>query len=289
MHRIKQYAFHKTKYGEELLIDVVRLKDIKLYLKEDAVHRLGYHDITLITDGQGKFRIDEKEYSVREGDIIFSSPNQIRWWDIDNITDGYTLIFEKEFLLTFFNDPDFLQHLSYFRDTHTFSKLTLGEEYEYTLRLINEIKQEIDSYKEKDKHILRALLYQTLKSLDRIYILKNTSSGNTENVKNRHADTFIKLVDIGYKQNHSIRYYADKLCITPNYLNEQIKSAKGINAKQVIHNKIIQEAKKMLLYTSDSMSDIAASLNYENTSYFIRFFRRQTGYTPLQYRNANKP
>ncbi len=289
MHRIKQYAFHKTKYGEELLIDVVRLKDIKLYLKEDAVHRLGYHDITLITDGQGKFRIDEKEYSVREGDIIFSSPNQIRWWDIDNITDGYALIFEKEFLLTFFNDPDFLQHLLYFRDTHTFSKLTLGEEYEYTLRLINEIKQEIDSYKEKDKHILRALLYQTLKSLDRIYILKNTSSGNTENVKNRHADTFIKLVDIGYKQNHSIRYYADKLCITPNYLNEQIKSAKGINAKQVIHNKIIQEAKKMLLYTSDSMSDIAASLNYENTSYFIRFFRRQTGYTPLQYRNANKP
>jgi AraC-like DNA-binding protein len=289
MHRIKQYAFHKTKYGEELLIDVVRLKDIKLYLKEDAVHRLGYHDITLITDGQGKFRIDEKEYSVREGDIIFSSPNQIRWWDIDNITDGYALIFEKEFLLTFFNDPDFLQHLSYFRDTHTFSKLTLGEEYEYTLRLINEIKQEIDSYKEKDKHILRALLYQTLKSLDRIYILKNTSSGNTENVKNRHADTFIKLVDIGYKQNHSIRYYADKLCITPNYLNEQIKSAKGINAKQVIHNKIIQEAKKMLLYTSDSMSDIAASLNYENTSYFIRFFRKQTGYTPLQYRNANKP
>lgn len=289
MHRIKQYAFHKTKYGEELLIDVVRLKDIKIYLKEDAVHRLSYHDITLITDGHGKFRIDEKEYYVREGDIIFSSPNQIRWWDIDNITDGYALIFEKEFLLTFFNDPDFLQHLSYFRDSHTFSKLSLGEESGHTLRLINEIKQEIDSYKEKDNHILRALLYQTLKSLDRIYILKNSSTDSAEKLKNRHSDSFIKLVSIEYNQNHSIRHYADKLCITPNYLNELTKSAMGISAKQVIQNKLIQEAKKKLLYTSDSISDIAAFLNYENTSYFIRFFRKQTGHTPLQYRNANKP
>ncbi|MBK5720688.1 helix-turn-helix domain-containing protein [Dysgonomonas sp. Marseille-P4677] len=289
MHRIKQYAFHKTKYGEELLIDVVRLKDIKKYLKEDAVHRLGYHDITLITDGHGKFRIDEKEYYVRKGDVIFSSPNQIRWWDINNITDGYALIFEKEFLLTFFNDPDFLEHLSYFKGSHAFSKLSLDKDSEHTLRLINEIKQEIDSYKEKDKHILRALLYQTLKSLDRIYILRNSSSVNTENAKNRYADTFIKLVGIEYKQNHSIRHYADKLCITPNYLNELVKSANGISAKQVIQNKVIQEAKKMLLYSSFSISDIAASLNYENTSYFIRFFRKQTGYTPLQYRNADKP
>ncbi|MDR1938213.1 MAG: AraC family transcriptional regulator [Tannerellaceae bacterium] len=289
MYRIKQYDFHKTKYGEELLIDVVRLKNIKKYLKEDAIHRLGYYDITLITDGHGKFRIDEKEYYVREGDIIFSSPNQIRWWDIDNITDGYALIFEKEFLLTFFNDPDFPEHLSYFKGSHAFNKLSLKEESAHIIRLISEIKQEIDSYKEKDKHILRALLYQILKSLDRIYILNNLFSCNTENAKNRHTDAFIKLVNTEYNQHQSVRHYADKLCITPNYLNEQIKSAKGISAKQVIQNKVIQEAKKMLLYTSDSISDIAASLNYENTSYFIRFFRKQTGHTPLQYRNTNKP
>lgn len=84
-------------------------------------------------------------------------------------------------------------------------------------------------------------------------------------------------------------YYADKLCLTPNYLNELVTLSMQISAKQYICNKIIGEAKRLLTYTDLPVSEIAAILTYETVSYFIRFFRMHTGQTPLAYRKAHKP
>lgn len=106
-HNIPQYDFYKHKYGDELLIDVVPLNTIKKYLKEQPVHILTYYDITLITSGEGEFLIDHQANRVKPQDIIFTRPGEIRKWDDKTIQDGFALIFEEEFLLSFFNDPGF--------------------------------------------------------------------------------------------------------------------------------------------------------------------------------------
>jgi len=289
MQQVKPYNFYKTKYGDELLIDIVELKDVKKYLSGNPTHSLSYYDITLVTDGKDKFTINDNIYNVKNDDIIFSSPHQIRKWDTIHILNGYALIFEEEFLLSFFNDHDFIQNLSYFGKIQSNHKLTLDKEDSYRIsKLMREIKHEINLYKEKDKHILRALLYQVLKLLDRIFIAKNQNEGNIR-IKDRYINHFLELVDTGFSVNHSPAYYAGKLCISSNYLNELVKAATGKNSKQIITSKIMQEAKKLLLYTSASVTEIATKLNYESPSYFIRFFKKQTGITPLQYRIDNKP
>lgn len=79
------------------------------------------------------------------------------------------------------------------------------------------------------------------------------------------------------------------LCLTPNYLNELVKKETGITAKEVINNKILSESKQLLLYTSKPVSEIADILNFETPSYFVRFFRKHSNQTPLQYRKTNKP
>ncbi len=288
MKSIPQYAFYKTKYGDELLIDVVNLKAVKKYLTENPVHTLIYYDITLISEGSGFFRIDEREYTVKPGDVVFSQPGQIRMWDKDNITDGDALIFEEEFLLTFFNDPDFLRHLSYFRPESS-SRLRLDDEtYARISGLIKNIKTEIDTYRVKDKHILRALLYETLMLLDRAYLKVDKPAEENPKITNRYIEKFANLVNADIKQHRDVRYYADKLCITPNHLNESVKKATGINAKQYIGNKITREAKKLLIYTDLSISEAASDLGFDDAAYFIRFFRKQTGYTPSEYRKIIK-
>lgn len=98
---IPQYDFYKHKYGDELLIDVVPLNTIKKYLKEQPVHILTYYDITLITSGEGEFLIDHQANRVKPQDIIFTRPGEIRKWDDKTIQDGFALIFEEEFLLSF--------------------------------------------------------------------------------------------------------------------------------------------------------------------------------------------
>ena len=270
-HNIPQYDFYKHKYGDELLIDVVPLNTIKKYLKEQPVHILTYYDITLITSGEGEFLIDHQANRVKPQDIIFTRPGEIRKWDDKTIQDGFALIFEEEFLLS--------------------SKLSLDKKaYGRISELISEIDKEIKNYQSKDKHLLRALLYETLMLLNRLYSNSNALPPDTNTrSKSIYVDRFIELVNHSFKQDHSIRSYADQLCITPNYLNEIVKNATGINAKQYILNKILIESKRLLTYTDLPISAITEALGYEDPSYFIRLFRSQTNMTPLNYRRNTKP
>ena len=89
----------------------------------------------------------------------------------------------------------------------------------------------------------------------------------------------MNLVNIHSKEQHSVQYYADKLCITSNYLNEMVTSTMGFSAKQYIQNKVMDEAKRLLVYTNVPISDIAFELCFSTVSYFIRSFRQHTGET----------
>ena len=199
---IPQYDFYKHKYGDELLIDVVPLNTIKKYLKEQPVHILTYYDITLITSGEGEFLIDHQANRVKPQDIIFTRPGEIRKWDDKTIQDGFALIFEEEFLLSFFNDPAFLRNLSYFHTERRSSKLSLDKKaYGRISELISEIDKEIKDYQSKDKHLLRALLYETLMLLNRLYASSNALPPDTNaRSKSIYVDPLEKVEgDIEFK------------------------------------------------------------------------------------------
>ena len=288
---IPRYTFYKNKYGSELLIDVVGLKYVKKFLSQSSVHTLTYYDITFVTEGEGKFSIDNQTNEAASRDVFFSKPGEIRNWDTRHIVNGYALIFEDEFLSSLFKDSLFVQHLSFFQSGKTSSKLQLPDElYMRILQILHNIKTEIDTYKQNDVYVLRALLYEVLMLLDRAY-LKMTSieEGRSREVSNNHVSKFMNLVATHAKEQHSVQYYADKLCITPNYLNEMITSTMGFSAKQYIQGKVMEEAKRLLVYTDFPIADIAFELCFSTVSYFIRSFRQHTGETPLLYRKAHKP
>jgi transcriptional regulator len=164
------------------------------------------------------------------------------------------------------------------------------ELYMRILQILRNIKTEIDTYKQNDVYVLRALLYEVLMLLDREYKKVNMEEETTsKEVGNIHINKFMKLVESHLTEQHSVQYYADKLCITPNYLNEIVTSTKGISAKQYIRNKVMDEAKRLLTYTDFPISDIAFELHFSTVSYFIRSFRQHTGETPLLYRKTHKP
>ena len=288
---IPRYTFYKNKYGSELLIDVVELKYVKKFLAQSSVHTLTYYDITFVTEGEGRFSIDNQTNEATSRDVFFSKPGEIRNWDTRHIVNGYALIFEDEFLSSLFKDSLFVQHLSFFQSGKTSSKLRLPDElYMRILQILHNIKTEIDTYKQNDVYVLRALLYEVLMLLDREYKKVNMEEETTsKEVGNIHINKFMKLVESHLTEQHSVQYYADKLCITPNYLNEIVTSTKGISAKQYIRNKVMDEAKRLLTYTDSSISEIAFELHFSTVSYFIRSFRQHTGETPLLYRKTHKP
>lgn len=287
---IPRYTFLKNKYGSELLVDIVELKDIKKYVVKSSVHTLTYYDITFITEGEGSFILDNHTYRGGVGDVFFSKPGEIRNWDTNAIVNGYALIFEEEFLSSFFKDSLFVQHLSFFNPVKESLKIHLPERsFLRMLQLLQSIKEEIDLFRQNDVHVLRAQLYEALMLLDRFYVQTVSDAGINKEGHSPYLVQFVHLVDRTFSEYRTVRYYAGKLCITPNYLNEIVSTAMQISAKQYIQNKVMKEAKRMLAYTDLPVAEIAFELNYETVSYFSRCFRRYMGETPLGYRRGHKP
>lgn len=285
---IAQYDFFRTKYGEELLIDLIHLEDLEKYIQHSPIQRLSYYDITVITDGQGTFTIDDYEQELKGGKLFFSAPGQIRKWNVTNTPKGYVLIFENEFLCTFFSDSHFTERLSYFnlKDSPSALELTSDDFSKLTDLFLN-IKAEIFSFRMNDTHMLRALLYQTLIFLQRKFTTAYPSSDKSS--LNRYIDKFEQLVETDGFQHRNVDYYAQQLCITSGHLNSLIKAHWGVSAKRYILNKTIIEAKRLLLYTEMSVDQIADRLHYPNTTYFAKVFKEFTHTTPLIFRRRKNP
>jgi AraC-like DNA-binding protein len=84
---------------------------------------------------------------------------------------------------------------------------------------------------------------------------------------------------------HQVRTYADLLNITPAKLNRVCARFTGKNASEFILERVILEAKRHLVFTNMSSKEIAYGLGYDDPSYFSRFFRKKTGYTPTRFRS----
>jgi AraC family transcriptional regulator, transcriptional activator of pobA len=286
MNGCATYNFFKTKYGSELLIDLIRLETLEKYIRREPKHCLTYFDITFILEGEGNFLIDGNEFQIETGQLFFTAPNQIREWKIESMPKGLVLIFEEEFICNFFNDAQFVQKLSFFTRGLNIPNLTLDEEQgRYFENILIQIENEILS--KKDNHLLRALLYQALAWLNSAY--RSSYQLPEVSVIDNHALRFSQLVEKHFKENHSVSFYAGELCITPGHLNNLIKKQYAISAKKYLQNRLIIEAKRLLLYSDMPVSEIAWQLNFQDPSYFIRLFRNETGISPLAFRKKQNP
>lgn len=291
MKQIKLYRFYKRKYGTELLIDVLALDYIKDGIRRAPIHRETFYCIILITDGYEEVSVNGHKRFVRAGDVICSCPGEVWSWQSEPKLEGIVLIFEEAFLLSFFNDPQFLERFSYLHSDRTSPFLHTDEALQERLHhLLMLMKAEIDDHKNKDQHILRAMLYETLMLLVRAENIDDYEPAMNDISISRYVGDFVRMVDAEYSDRRDVEYYADKLCITSNYLNKIIKQTLGTTAKLYIQRKVSEEAVRLLVYTSLAVTEIAEHLHFESSSYFVRFFKKQTGQTPLQYRkNRNSP
>lgn len=286
METIPIYKFHKKKYGDELLVDVVDMDYIRAGIYSTPVRRYTFYCIVVVTNGYEEIAINEHKYKVSPGNVICSIPGEIWNWQKHCTLDGYVLIFEEDFLHSFFIDPLYLQKLPYLSNKRNSPFFRLNDKlYHRIVPLFAQMKTEIDDYNEKDQHLLRALLYTILTLLNRAESVKSTRKVALDITFKRYVEPFISMVATEYSTQRNIRYYADRLCITPNYLNAVVRQSLGVTAKLYIQRRIIQEARRLLLYTTLSVAEIADKLNFESVSYFVRFFNKHVGVTPKQFRD----
>lgn len=151
--------------------------------------------------------------------------------------------------------------------------------------MIEAIHDENNSYREQILYRLQeAQFFTILLHLQQNKKEQNTKISKTENI----ATNFNSLLESEYANHHDVGFYANRLCVTPKNLSENIKKISGLTAGQWIDKKIITTAKRLLGYSNLSVKDISYTLGFEDPSAFGKFFKRQVGSSPKNFRNRQK-
>lgn len=273
--------FRRDKYGDELMVDVVTLDTIRKSKGFQEVLRQSFYGVMLTTGGSGEVEVDGVAGSARKGLVAFACPGDVCTVREDNGLTALELIFERDFLLSFFNDPHFLDSLPYYSYLRPSPYLVLDESlYNKIVGLFVEIQIEIAN--ERDVHLLRALLYEVLVLLQKSFPIETKKPVNAES----RVVRFQELVNEHFATETGVDFYADKLCVTPNYLNRIVQRTLGQTTKAYIQSRRIDEAKHLLRYSAMPIGLISDRLHFDTPSYFVRAFTKVTGQTPLQFRNC---
>ena len=116
------------------------------------------------------------------------------------------------------------------------------------------------------------------------------SRGRTGTVTLEPADPTVaalrRLLEENFRKQRQLAFYAEKLAMTVDRLNDHVKRATGVTAGHLIRQRVLTEAKRQLVFTTQPIHEIAYDLAFSDPSHFARFFRKQTGTTPQDFRAA---
>ena len=149
--------------------------------------------------------------------------------------------------------------------------------------MIIRIQNEFSSSNIDKTQVIAAWVSLFLLSCKRIY-LSSDQNNNEAPVRSETIRKFKKLVEDNFKEKKSVSEYANLLNITPGHLTDTVQKELGKSASQLIHERIILEAKRLLYHSEKSVKEIASVLNYEDPSYFTKFFKTHSEFTPEQFR-----
>lgn len=245
-------------------------------------HRHNFYHFLLFTEGAGEHSIDFESFPITPGHLYFMSPGQIHSWNFQGDMQGYVVNFDKDFFKTFLLRPDYISSLSFFSGIVRDEVLQIKEDL---LPSVIDILDKLNKA-QHDKDFSRSALLYLFQLINQ---QREPSAYAAANVYNHTLlRNFLNLIEQHFKDLRLPKAYAELLYITPNHLNALSKEILGIPAGEVIRNRIILEAKRLLVIKDFSISEIAYELNFNDNSYFTKFFKKIEGLTPEEFRKKQQ-
>lgn len=247
-------------------------------------HKHDFYLVVLFTAGKGTHEVDFESYKVGKGSLFIMKPGQMHYWELSDDIDGYVFFhsrdfYDKGFLVSGIKDFNFYNSFQ----TSPFIKLK-NKPLETVSDLMQEVVKEYknnDMLKWQKVHALISLVYI---EISRQYAPLEIAKNETYLLK---VKKFEDLLEEHFKRLKFPKDYADKLHITEKHLNRIVKDCLNKTSTEIIGERILLEAKRMLMHSTNSVTQIADELGYKDVSYFVRFFKKNTGETPLSFLNKH--
>lgn len=233
-----------------------------------------YFEIIYLSEGSGIHHIDSRSYPVSPPLLYFVRREQVHFWELDTEPDGFVLILKKGFVDRSLDKE--MKSLLIKVSKYSCVKVTEPDAVHSLFSLLcNESSYSHEYSFQITEGLLKSLLAKVLEM----------ALPQKEQLQNKSLyDSFCELLENEDTVRNKVSHYAKILNTSPQNLNTACRKSASQSAAEVLSDHILAQAKRLLVYTNNSVTEIAANLDFSDTSHFVKYFKRLTGFTPLAYR-----
>ncbi|UOQ53957.1 AraC family transcriptional regulator [Hymenobacter cellulosivorans] len=247
-------------------------------------HAHNFYLLLYITHGQGSHTIDLVTHDIRPGSLFFLAPGQVHAWNMSAEARGFILFFTAEFYLQHYPASRLAEYPFFAPGQAPVVYLEPAETH--ILPLFERIYEEERAAAAHRDEVVGAYVYLILELAARTYPLQEPAQLSAYGLQQVHE--FSQLLNEHFRQQKSVRYYAAELALTANHLNAICRRVLNKTASDLIHERVVAEAKRQLTHSAQSVAQVADAVGFEDASYFARYFKKYVGQTPEAFRQGYK-
>ncbi|HAA13742.1 MAG TPA: AraC family transcriptional regulator [Cytophagales bacterium] len=276
--------FETSLHHEELYVNV--LKD-HLQAHREAIappHKHSFFLVVVFTQGEGVHEIDFERYPVSPGSVFFLTPGQIHHWELSPDADGIIFFHSQEYFDVAFTQQSVFQFPFYYsQQSPPLLQLTAEQLPQVFLHFENLLQEYRNEEAWMKRQRLSAQLSQLYIDLSREYLTEERQETQAYATYSEHLRALEVLIEDQYVEQKSPTAYAEQLHMTVRHLNRIVQEALGKTTTQLITERVILEAKRMLVQSTVPPAEIAETLGYPDYPYFSRLFKKWVGVSPAAF------
>ncbi|MBB4800128.1 AraC-like DNA-binding protein [Flavobacterium nitrogenifigens] len=246
-------------------------------------HRHDSYLMVFFTKGSGLHEVDFDQFEIKRGSLFVLQPGQMHHWSLSEDIEGFVIIFSQELYNLYFGQKK-INDYNFYNSIHNRPEMVFEE------KEIPKILPYFDLLIQENSQDNKFQLDKLLNLLDCIHIEVSRKYGETYSHQthsyNIKINKFESLLEEYFRTQKLPSFYAEKLNITLKHLNRICNEILQKTATEVITDRVILEIKRMLIDKQLAVNEVAFKVGYEDYSYFSRFFKKQTGMSPTEFRNT---
>jgi len=266
----------KNKLDQQLF----KISPFKEVIKRTKPHKHdAYFEIVYLSEGAGFHWIDTHQFQIHPPVVYFLS-GQLHYWEMTAVPKGFVLLF-KEGFFDFFKQGELLNLI---RSLEGALEINLSDTGNLDF-IFSEMVREYKAPSVNSDHLIQGYLQVAL-----VKLLRNKQLHESPAVagKNSVYRRFRQLIQNTQPvSNLKVNEVASKLNISPQHLNAILKKTSGKTASGLLAEQVLLEAKRYLLHTDKTVSEIAFALSFTDPSHFVKHFKKSTGETPQAFRTRH--
>ena len=272
-------------------IEIIKLQDLIKRREQfdhnpEKAHQLTFNLIMFYTKGESEHLVDFVKHEVKTNSVIYVSKGQVHAYKFTEGLEGFLIPFTEDYFEQQINRLPKEAIIRIFNSQLFSPKIQVPENSNvrnYINLLYDEFHKETNAFNKANIiNYLFNIIFSKLENLK-----KHQTLYLKESDKLKTFLKFKRLLEKGYQNSRNADFYAERLNITYKHLNEISKEVVNITAKQFIDEFIILEAKRQLINSEIKSTELAFSMGFEEPTNFVKYFKKNTGFTPNQYKKLN--